>query len=142
MNVYAVIDVQNRDGIIAQHGEEAYELLHGKLRARLQGWLRKQDRLTVENGGRLCARLAGVDDVGQVNLAATKLINLTEPPYDCFGSPVKLHVIAGFTFTGEADDTSEAAIADLLDRHGTGRVLFRNTRASVTGFPRCVTRAN
>ena len=28
------------------------------------------------------------------------------------------------------------AIVDaLLDRHGTGRVLFRNTRASVQGFP-------
>lgn len=26
-------------------------------------------------------------------------------------------------------------INDLLDRHGTGRVLFRNTRASVSGFP-------
>ncbi|WP_111980192.1 RNA polymerase-associated protein RapA [Algibacillus agarilyticus] len=26
-------------------------------------------------------------------------------------------------------------IADLIDRHGTGRVLFRNTRASVKGFP-------
>ena len=27
-------------------------------------------------------------------------------------------------------------IRELLDRHGTGRVLFRNTRASVAGFPR------
>ena len=27
-------------------------------------------------------------------------------------------------------------IAQLLDRHGTGRVLFRNTRAAVKGFPR------
>ncbi len=26
-------------------------------------------------------------------------------------------------------------IRELLDRHGTGRVLFRNTRTSVTGFP-------
>ncbi len=26
-------------------------------------------------------------------------------------------------------------ISDLLDRHGTGRVLFRNTRSSVPGFP-------
>lgn len=26
-------------------------------------------------------------------------------------------------------------VEDLLDRHGTGRVLFRNTRASVGGFP-------
>lgn len=30
-------------------------------------------------------------------------------------------------------------IKDLLDRHGTGRVLFRNTRAAIQGFPeRCI----
>lgn len=37
-----------------------------------------------------------------------------------------------------ADQPREAldtAIHQLLDRHGTGRVLFRNTRASVSGFP-------
>lgn len=36
------------------------------------------------------------------------------------------------------DPTAPAAtlIAQILDRHGTGRVLFRNTRAAVTGFPR------
>ncbi len=31
--------------------------------------------------------------------------------------------------------TLEGLIRQLLDRHGTGRVLFRNTRASVAGFP-------
>ncbi len=39
----------------------------------------------------------------------------------------------------QLDDASVAvtrAVALLLDRHGTGRVLFRNTRASVSGFPR------
>jgi ATP-dependent helicase HepA len=35
----------------------------------------------------------------------------------------------------EQESGSEDAIADLLDRHGTGRVLFRNTRAGVAGFP-------
>lgn len=29
----------------------------------------------------------------------------------------------------------DGLVRDLLDRHGTGRVLFRNTRASVSGFP-------
>ena len=29
----------------------------------------------------------------------------------------------------------DAAVTQLLERHGTGRVLFRNTRASVPGFP-------
>ena len=40
--------------------------------------------------------------------------------------------------TGEGEMVSAAisqAVADLLDRHGTGRVLFRNTRSSVEGFP-------
>ncbi len=35
----------------------------------------------------------------------------------------------------EQQPGSEAEIAGLLDRHGTGRVLFRNTRAAVQGFP-------
>ena len=29
----------------------------------------------------------------------------------------------------------EQVISTLLDRHGTGRILFRNTRAAITGFP-------
>ena len=39
---------------------------------------------------------------------------------------------------GTAEDVTLAidhTINDLLDRHGTGRVLFRNTRTSVSGFP-------
>ena len=34
-----------------------------------------------------------------------------------------------------ADSPVDAIVDALLDRHGTGRVLFRNTRASVRGFP-------
>ncbi|WP_370257865.1 RNA polymerase-associated protein RapA [Marinobacter nauticus] len=33
------------------------------------------------------------------------------------------------------DDAHQAVIDALLDRHGTGRVLFRNTRAAIQGFP-------
>jgi ATP-dependent helicase HepA len=33
------------------------------------------------------------------------------------------------------EDAVDKAIEYLLDRHGTGRVLFRNTRSSVSGFP-------
>ena len=33
------------------------------------------------------------------------------------------------------DSAIGTIISDLLDRHGTGRVLFRNTRSSVAGFP-------
>ena len=33
-------------------------------------------------------------------------------------------------------ETLDRLIHELLDRHGTSRVLFRNTRASIEGFPR------
>jgi ATP-dependent helicase HepA len=36
------------------------------------------------------------------------------------------------------EETDEELIDALLDRHGTGRVLFRNVRSSVEGFPRRV----
>ena len=41
------------------------------------------------------------------------------------------------TTSSEADKAAarRALIDNLLDRHGTGRVLFRNTRAAVKGFP-------
>ncbi len=38
----------------------------------------------------------------------------------------------------DATAAPEDIIEQLLDRHGTGRVLFRNTRAGVKGFPRRV----
>lgn len=37
--------------------------------------------------------------------------------------------------SNEPDQLIDTIISDLLDRHGTGRVLFRNTRTSVSGFP-------
>ncbi|MCK4586731.1 MAG: RNA polymerase-associated protein RapA, partial [Gammaproteobacteria bacterium] len=36
----------------------------------------------------------------------------------------------------EKKDSRNELIEHLLDRHGTGRVLFRNTRASIKGFPK------
>ena len=35
----------------------------------------------------------------------------------------------------DPEKTLNRLVRELLDRHGTGRVLFRNTRASVEGFP-------
>ena len=35
----------------------------------------------------------------------------------------------------DPETTLNRLVRELLDRHGTGRVLFRNTRASVEGFP-------
>ncbi len=40
-----------------------------------------------------------------------------------------------------ADDTVRAGlVSSLLDQHGTGRVIFRNTRTTISGFPRRVAR--
>ncbi|MEM7078305.1 MAG: RNA polymerase-associated protein RapA [Pseudomonadota bacterium] len=37
---------------------------------------------------------------------------------------------------GHGERPADKLVAELLDRHGTGRVLFRNTRGNVDGFPR------
>jgi ATP-dependent helicase HepA len=45
-------------------------------------------------------------------------------------------LVNAFTDVDHGGDVSnEELIAQLLDRHGTGRVLFRNTRAAIAGFP-------
>ncbi len=41
----------------------------------------------------------------------------------------------------EPGTDKEQLISQLLDRHGTGRVLFRNTRAAVKGFPKRLMRS-
>jgi ATP-dependent helicase HepA len=33
------------------------------------------------------------------------------------------------------EDNRETVVRELIDRHGTGRVMFRNTRARISGFP-------
>ena len=35
----------------------------------------------------------------------------------------------------EREQTRTLLLNNLIDRHGTGRLLFRNTRATVKGFP-------
>ncbi|MFD2230967.1 RNA polymerase-associated protein RapA [Alkalimarinus sediminis] len=49
-------------------------------------------------------------------------------------SPELLKQLGEFTDVSDAQDI-EGIIARLLDQHGTGRVLFRNTRAAIKGFP-------
>lgn len=40
-----------------------------------------------------------------------------------------------------SDENHRQLISHLLDRHGTGRVLFRNTRAAIKGFPKRIANA-
>ncbi len=66
-------------------------------------------------------RYAAVNDTAQQLLA--------EIPDDAIVARVRDEL-------GLADDAGrDAILRALLDRHGTGRVLFRNTRAAVAGFP-------
>lgn len=43
--------------------------------------------------------------------------------------------LAGLPTGIDANESPQAIITQILDRHGTGRVLFRNTRAAIKGFP-------
>lgn len=44
-------------------------------------------------------------------------------------------IVSEFEHADDADLSVDHLIQSLLDRHGTGRVLFRNTRDTVAGFP-------
>ncbi|PAU87889.1 RNA polymerase-associated protein RapA [Pseudomonas sp. WN033] len=45
-------------------------------------------------------------------------------------------LLASLEQSGEAGEAArDSLIRQLLDRHGTGRVLYRNTRAAIAGFP-------
>ncbi|MEH6590912.1 MAG: RNA polymerase-associated protein RapA [Halioglobus sp.] len=41
----------------------------------------------------------------------------------------------------DKDADNKSLVTSLLDRHGTGRVLFRNTRAAIKGFPQRIVHA-
>jgi len=52
----------------------------------------------------------------------------------CRANPERLDENLAGVKRGEAS-AREALVQELLDQHGTGRVMFRNTRAAIRGFP-------
>ena len=62
-----------------------------------------------------------------------RLLNTT------IGEGDNLRLLESIDDESSGEDTRQVAreqlVEHLLDRHGTGRILFRNTRASVSGFP-------
>ncbi len=68
------------------------------------------------------------DDIGEIAAGLIKQLAVYLPK----NTIAELQQQAQQESLGSAIDT---AISYLLDRHGTGRVLFRNTRNSVSGFP-------
>jgi len=47
----------------------------------------------------------------------------------------QLKVLLKEDYNDEKNNTKASMIEHLLDRHGTGRILFRNTRSTIKGFP-------
>lgn len=54
---------------------------------------------------------------------------------DAYLNQNELAEIERYFAAGDNEKAREMAVNALLDRHGTGRILFRNTRLAVSGFP-------
>ncbi len=87
------------------------------------------------------ARYAPVNELVQQLMAEDGLQQLTSDSVqhqlaDCLGdstlSDLNLELKNA---DSDPEKTLNRLVRELLDRHGTGRVLFRNTRASIEGFP-------
>ena len=87
------------------------------------------------------ARYAPVNQLVQKLLSDNNLDHISDP-----GTQQQLEEFLGKTTLdalnkeldeagSDHDAIQDQLVRELLDRHGTGRVLFRNTRASVKGFP-------
>ncbi len=48
----------------------------------------------------------------------------------------ELAVLCGNSSNEQRQNAQNALLSQLLDRHGTGRILFRNTRSAIAGFPK------
>ena len=78
--------------------------------------------------------LAEEQSYGQVATVAQHLLDGSEP--DAADLAILTDCLDGFSPAALHDpEQRERVLHDLLDRHGTGRILFRNTRAAIQGFP-------
>ena len=55
--------------------------------------------------------------------------------FDAYRTEHDRYAEVAATIGAQLDTLSAGDLADALDRHGPGRVIFRNTRARMTGFP-------
>jgi len=87
------------------------------------------------------ARYAPVNALVQTLLADNGLASIgTEKVQNNLENFLGKAALAALNAEREQDDSDpeellNRLITEILDRHGTGRVLFRNTRASIEGFP-------
>lgn len=61
--------------------------------------------------------------------------NLNDSEQDKLASLIDGKLCANFLSNGGSEELKQEVIEQLIDRHGTGRVLFRNSRHVVGGFP-------
>lgn len=78
-------------------------------------------------------QIAGVITKLQQNtpLSTAEMTQLTTHLHDAQVEPL----LEQLRVNGQNSKARQALITQLMDRHGTGRVMFRNTRQSVPGFP-------
>ncbi len=99
-------------------------------------------RLRLLDAGRypsLEGFLKEADAYAPIAKIAAKLIErkkLTAPEAKRLAAlPGRIHDHAAAYQKGDKE-AAEPLLAELVDQHGTGRVLFRNTRAALSGFPK------
>ena len=85
------------------------------------------ERTDYQKTARLAAKLLDGKPLTAADLKVLRLL--------CLANPARLEDhIAGLK-RGESS-VRDALIQELVDQHGTGRVMFRNTRAAMKGFPK------
>ena len=70
-----------------------------------------------------------------VNVGALNKSTLTEPDKELLSQLIDKKLSEDFLLAIDNDALRQEVIDQLIDRHGTGRVLFRNSRHVVQGFP-------
>ncbi|MEI8387931.1 MAG: RNA polymerase-associated protein RapA [Verrucomicrobiota bacterium] len=85
------------------------------------------ERATYRQTAKIAGKLA---DGKPLSAADQKLLRRI-----CLANPARLDELLGAVKRGE-DAAREALLRELLDQHGPGRVMFRNTRAAMKGFPK------
>jgi len=85
------------------------------------------ERTDYQKTARLAAKLLDKKSLTAADLKVLRLL--------CQANPARLEDHIASLKRGESS-ARDALIQELVDQHGTGRVMFRNTRASMKGFPK------
>ncbi|MCW8874583.1 MAG: RNA polymerase-associated protein RapA [Gammaproteobacteria bacterium] len=93
------------------------------------------DRYLAEEQGYEPIARAVEDLLGSEQPDAASLATLRATLAEGDNQPLLDRLLDPGTCPAEREQAREGLVEHLLDRHGTGRILFRNTRAAIRGFP-------